>query len=70
MILATGSTPTTIPGIHTTISLTSSVQVATTATTSSPLIVRLGIFNFTDRLYNGNAYASSDIIRFGITRLR
>lgn len=56
----------TIPGIHTTISLTSSVQ----ATCGPSTVVRLGIFNFTDRNYNGNAYESSDIIRFGITRLR
>lgn len=66
MTLAAGSTPTTIPGIHTTISLTSSVQ----ATCGPSTVVRLGIFNFTDRNYDGNTYSSGDIIRFAITRLR
>jgi hypothetical protein len=54
-----------ILGQHTTITLTSSVQVPITAGT----YVRLGVFNFTDRAYNGNTYTSSDIIRFSITRL-
>jgi hypothetical protein len=66
MTLAAGSSPLTIPGIHTTISLTSSVQ----ATCGPSTVVRLGIFNFTDRNYNGNTYSSGDIIRFAITRLR
>ena len=64
--LATGSTPTTIPGIHTTVSLTAS----TVAQLNSGDVVRLGVFNFSDRAYSGTDYTSGDIIRFAITRLR
>jgi hypothetical protein len=66
MTLASGSTPLTIPGIHTTISLNATATVWITSNT----VVRLGVFNFTDRNYNGNTYASADIMRFAITRLR
>jgi hypothetical protein len=64
--LASGSSPSTIPGIHTTISLSSTTTIYVTTGT----VVRLGVFNFTDRAYNGNLYDSSDIIRFAITKLR
>ncbi len=56
----------TIPGQHTTVSL----SATTTARLGSGDQVRLGVFNFSDRLYNGNEYGASDIIRFAITRLR
>lgn len=56
----------TIPGQHTTVSLSATI----TTRLNSGDQVRLGVFNFSDRIYNGNAYVASDILRFAITRLR
>jgi hypothetical protein len=66
MTLAAGSTPLTIPGVHTTVSLSATATISV----SSSTVVRLGIFNFSDRNYNGTVYQSGDSIRFAITRLR
>ena len=62
----TGNYETLVPNLQRQISISSSV----TAYLGAGTIVRIGALNLTDRAYNGNLFASSDIIRFGITKLR
>jgi hypothetical protein len=62
----TGNYETLVPNLQRQISISSSV----TAYLGAGTIVRIGALNLTDRAYNGNLFASGDIIRFGITKLR
>jgi hypothetical protein len=62
----TGNYETLAEGLQRQISISSSV----TAYLAAGTIVRIGALNLTDRNYNGNGFNSSDIIRFGITKLR
>ena len=67
MAFAGASVPTSLPGVHTTVSLSATATVSVGSTST---VVRLGIFNFSDRNYDGTVYPSGDSIRFAITRLR
>ncbi len=65
-----GNYQTVTESINKQISITSSVTAYITATDVSPVIVRMGVLNLTDRDYDGRGYTSADILRFAITKLK